>query len=211
MSDSRSQPADRWHNLAQRCGAPGEASAAVLQQLLTAYREPGRYYHTLDHVADLLETLRTYAPPNDLELLELAAWFHDVVYDPRASDNEERSAEMASTALRRLHLPSAVVERVAQLIRMTRDHRVKADDAAAHLFLDADLAILGAAPAKYKEYARAIRQEYAWVAEPDYRAGRRAVLQRFLERPRIFGTEALYQRREAAARRNLTEEIAELS
>jgi predicted metal-dependent HD superfamily phosphohydrolase len=94
---------------------------------------------------------------------------------------------------------------------MTRDHRADPSDTGALLLVDADLAILGAPPEMYKVYARAIRREYAWVPDADYRVGRRAVLQRFLDRPRIFGTESLYQERELAARRNLAAEIADQS
>jgi predicted metal-dependent HD superfamily phosphohydrolase len=200
--------ADAWNNLARRCRADDAASAAVFAELVAAYREPGRFYHDLRHVADMLAILRHHGAPVELEL---AAWFHDAVYESRALDNEDRSAVLATDALHRMGLAAEHIERVATLIRMTRDHRTDPDDADAQLLLDADLAILGATPEKYNEYAHAIRQEYAWVPEARYRGGRRAVLQRFLDRPRIFTTGALYQEREASARRNLSAEIAALS
>jgi predicted metal-dependent HD superfamily phosphohydrolase len=80
----------------------------------------------------------------------------------------------------------------------------------ARSLLDAEMAILGAPPEQYKDYACAIRLEYAWVSDADYRVGRRAVLERFPARPRIFRTETLFAEREAAARRNLAAEIAGL-
>jgi predicted metal-dependent HD superfamily phosphohydrolase len=213
MSDDqlRRHLAACWDDLARRIGANGEDAIAVLQELTAAYSEPGRHYHNLRHLAAMLDVLRRHGPMREPEHLELAAWFHDAVYDPHGKDNEERSAEFAADTLKRLGLAAPRIERVATLILMTRDHRVDAGDRDAQLLVDADLAILGAPPDDYKEYASAIRHEYAWVPEADYRAGRRAVLQQFLSRPRIFLTASLFAEREAAARRNLAGEIADLS
>jgi predicted metal-dependent HD superfamily phosphohydrolase len=210
--DLTSELATAWHDLMCRCGTTGPTAHDVFCALAAAYQEPGRFYHDLGHIAEILGTLASLrVPAREPELLDLAGWFHDVVYDSRAKDNEERSAVVATEALHRLGLPPDRIDRVAALIRMTRDHRADPADADAQRLLDADLAILGSPPEKYKEYARAIRREYAWVPEPDYRAGRRAVLRQFLGRPRIFATEELFGRLEDAARRNLAGEIAELS
>ncbi len=54
------------------------------------------------------------------------------------------------------------------------------------VLIDADLAILGASPANYQDYARKIRQEYAWVAVEDYRHGRTKILEKMLSRRRIY-------------------------
>jgi predicted metal-dependent HD superfamily phosphohydrolase len=203
---------ESWRDLARRCVFATPAAAELFGRLVAAYGEPARHYHNLRHVAEVLRVLRSHADQaHEAELLELAAWFHDVIYHPRAADNEERSAAFAADALRRLDMPQGRVERVAELVRMTRDHRADTADIEAQLLLDADLAILGAPPAAYKEYAEAIRREYAWVSDADYRAGRCAVLRRILERPRIYHTQPLFAEREATARGNLAAEIAELS
>ena len=199
-----------WDDLIARCGGAGAAGLFV--RLAGAYAETGRHYHDLRHIAHVLDILREHGQePCRLELLELAAWFHDVVYDPRARDNEERSAELAVQALSTLRLAAEDISRVAALIRMTCHHRAPPDDGDAQLLLDADLAILGAPAEQYNDYARAIRQEYAWVPDADYRAGRRTVLAGFLVRPAIFGTPQLHDLLEAPARRNLVLEIATLS
>jgi predicted metal-dependent HD superfamily phosphohydrolase len=206
----RTRMADRWHDLARRSGADLTAASDVLHSLLAAYSDPARFYHDLRHIAEVLDVLdAAIVPPPPT--LALAAWFHDVVYDSRRQDNEERSVAVAADALARMRVVAPSIDRVAALIRMTRHHQADLGDMDALLFLDADLAILGAPPERYKEYARAIRQEYAWVSDGDYRAGRCAVFQGFLDRPRIFATEAVFQERETAARRNLAEEIAALS
>src|SRR5262249_44897436 len=148
------------------------------------YGEPGRHYHTLEHVGAVLDTLDSLG--ESTPALLLAAWYHDAVYDSRAADNEERSADLARATLAALGAPADGAAETARLSLLTKPHRTAEDDVAGQRLLDADLAVLGAEPATYDRYAAAIRREYAWVPEADYRAGRRRVLEGFLARPRIY-------------------------
>src|SRR5260370_33672763 len=63
------------------------------EEICKHYAEPGRFYHTLDHVQNVLEIVESLGShgrnPN---AVKLAGWLHDLIYDSRASDNEERSA-----------------------------------------------------------------------------------------------------------------------
>jgi predicted metal-dependent HD superfamily phosphohydrolase len=181
-------------------------SAPSFADLAARYGERGRHYHTLDHiraVLDHIDALWPDAPP----ALRLAAWLHDVVYDSRAADNEERSADYARAVLPALGVPSDVIDETARLILLTRSHETDPDDRAGRTLLDADLAVLAADAPTYDAYAAAIRREYAWVPEPDYRAGRRRVLERFLVRSRIFLSMEMAEA-EPRARDNLRREIA---
>jgi predicted metal-dependent HD superfamily phosphohydrolase len=200
----------RWTGLLTALGcAPGPARAAFAD-LAARYAAPERYHHTLDHVHDVLDTAAALWGQGEPPALTLAAWLHDVVYDSRAADNEERSADYALALLRPLGVPAALLDEAARLILLTKGHRAEAGDRAGQVLLDADLAVLGADEAAYDRYAAAIRREYAWVPEGRYRAGRAAVLEGFLRRPRLYHTEAMHARAEAAARRNLTREVAAL-
>lgn len=182
----------------------------VLAEVLTAYAEPHRAYHNLDHLIAVLTTVdRLAAEADDIELVELAGWFHDVVYDPRAKDNEERSAAQATARLGQLGLPAARLERVAELILVTRRHNPGEGDSAAAVLCDADLAILAAEADAYEVYARRIRAEYAWVADEDFRAGRADVLRAFLKRDVIYHTRTM-KGNEPKARANLQRELDRL-
>ena len=75
---------------------------------------------------------------------------------------------------------------------------------------DADLAVLAADPATYTAYAIGVRAEYAHIDEAGWRTGRAAVLRAFLARPVLFHTAAMAGR-DAAARANLTAELASLA
>jgi len=137
-------------------------------------------------------------------------WFHDAIYDPRAADNELRSAALAREVLANASVSASRVDRIEQLILATRTHESDGSPDVA-LLLDLDLSVLGAAPDVYADYAVAIRQEYAWVPEADYRRARAAVLQRFLDRPTLFLTKPLQQLYETQARQNLLTEIKHLA
>jgi len=190
-------------------------SDPVRAELRRAYAAPERHYHGLRHIEALLGLAEQRASAiADRDAVDAAIWFHDAIYDTRRSDNEERSAELATARL------AGTAERdrialIAAMIRATAGHAVPAfaDAAAAQdcaLFLDMDLAILGSAPADFEAYEQAVRREYDWVSEPQWIAGRRAVLAGFLARPAIYATAAFRATHEAAARRNLAEAMARL-
>jgi len=198
----------RWRQLQVQVLAPAEQVESLGSDLITAYSAPERHYHTLDHLEAMFDTLaRVALPEASLSTVQLAVWFHDAVYDSRAGDNEERSAALAREALALLGWSPQVREETARLILLTTTHQTTPDDLAGQLLLDADLAILGADWQRYNDYANQIRQEYAWVAEDAYRAGRAAVLRRFLQRSRLFWTDTNYQQFEDLARSNLQREL----
>ncbi len=196
----------KWHDLLRSWAVAPSLADPAFEEVRELYAGPGRFYHTFDHVETVLETvesLGSYA--RNLNAVKLAAWLHDVIYDSRASDNEERSADYAERLCEKLSIPEGRL--IAALIRKTKTHDA-GGDADAHVLLDADLAILGANEPAYRAYSERIRQEYAWVPEPDYRTGRRRVLQSFLSRPRIYH---LLRPLEEPARRNIAAEIAQLA
>lgn len=198
----------RWHASCQALGLRQDLTLA--EALLAAWSEPQRHYHTLQHLDECLTALAQWRHlAGEPELLALALWFHDAVYDPRAHDNEARSADWARSALPALGLPEQACERVARLVLATRDH--VASDPDMGLLLDLDLAILAAKPQRFAAYERQIREEYAFVPEADFRAGRRRILQGFLARERLFVTEALHAAWDGTARANLRQACAALA
>ncbi|NVO33178.1 HD domain-containing protein [Hymenobacter lapidiphilus] len=199
----------RWNALVNPLMPDAARCNSTYQQLSAAYSGSGRYYHDLRHVQALLDTVDEYAGMVvDREVVELAVWFHDAVYNYLSSENEALSAELARQFLAHSTLSAERQARVAYLIECTTRH------AAAHapapdldFFLDADLRVLGAEPADYAEYAQQIRQEYRLVPAVLYRRGRRKVLEQLLAAPALYRTAAFHDRFEAAARRNLRAEL----
>jgi predicted metal-dependent HD superfamily phosphohydrolase len=204
----------RWRGLCDRLGLDADAAAPTLVELVHAYSEQARRYHSLDHIAALLLLLDQHSEGLiDRCAVELAIFFHDAVYVPTRSDNEARSAALARDRLTALGLPNELVARVADLVLATRHGSEQAEpphDADTALLLDLDLSILAADRSAYAAYARAIRSEYAAFPDEVYRSGRRRVLGQFLGRSRIYETERLHELWDAAARANLAWEIADL-
>jgi predicted metal-dependent HD superfamily phosphohydrolase len=198
---------DGWMRLAARLGCSGDKAKNVFESLAIRYSEPGRHYHNLDHVRHVLNTAAILCDGPIEAVLELAIWFHDAVYDPRAKDNEEKSAVLAIKDLNSLAVGDERCSEVARLVRLTQTHLTTFGDRLGQILLDADLAILGADSATYECYAAAIRREFAWVPEVAYRRGRQAVLAQFLKRPQLYFSSWLHPQIEAQARHNLRCEI----
>ncbi|MEV0665215.1 HD domain-containing protein [Actinomadura luteofluorescens] len=193
---------DRWAALS------GPHTRHIGTELDRRYGEPHRRYHTRAHltaVLDLVDELAGYA--EDPDAVRIAAWFHDAVYDPERADNEERSARLAARMLADTDLPEAVVARVVRLVELTATHAPDEGDRDGQVLCDADLAVLGAEPEDYAAYAAAVREEYAFVPDEFFRAGRAEVLGGLLALPRLFHTPAARERFEERARANMRTEL----
>lgn len=199
---------ERWMKLAIQYGAHPAVAEKLFETIARAYSEAGRHYHTLGHIESLLDLiLRHQMDAEEQTALSFAAWFHDVIYDTRRTDNEERSADFAANVLHALMVPERVAKRTAFLIARTKGHEPVPDDPNAQFFIDADLAILGAEPEEYRRYSEGIRQEYIWVDDARYRDARRTVLRNFLERERLYLTPWMFELCERQAQENLRGEI----
>jgi predicted metal-dependent HD superfamily phosphohydrolase len=204
--------AELWDRLMDSLGvAEKKRRMHAFAQLVASYSESHRYWHNLDHVESLLAHVKLpqHHLNDDLASVELAVWYHDAVYDPRSTENEIRSAQVAMDSLRELKINEDRIARVCALVLMTKDHQAPQDDRAAQIFLDADMSILGTNPILYAEYADDIRKEYAWVPDKEYCLGRREVLRDFSKRSAIFQTE-WFKQWESAVRTNLAAEIARI-
>jgi predicted metal-dependent HD superfamily phosphohydrolase len=197
---------ERWLKLAAEIHWQSD-TAAVWTALHTHYTEPGRAYHNLTHIhACLTELDAAPVPAQDRSALELALWFHDVIYDAKAKDNEAMSSKLFQSFAAEAKLNPALVADVARLILITKHDKptVAADE---QWIVDIDLSILGSDPIAFARYEEQIRLEYAWVPQADFCKGRAAVLEHFQQRERLYTTPYFFQRYEAKARTNLAAAI----
>ncbi|MFF3451105.1 hypothetical protein ACFYXJ_28630 [Streptomyces sp. NPDC002667] len=196
-------------------GAPGPGPGPYGANLLDRWAEPRRRYHTTDHllaVLDRVDVLESHGErAADPAAVRLAAWFHDAVYLPDRSENEERSARLAERALAELGVAPGRTAEVARLVRLTVTHDPADDDTDGAVLCDADLAILASPPAAYAAYTAAVREEYAFVPDDAFRQGRAAVLRQLLDLPRLFRTSYGTRTWTASAHRNMEAELAGLT
>jgi len=170
-----------------------------------------RAYHNATHIADCLLQLDAAGniARNPSEV-EMALWFHDAVYDSRAADNEEKSAAWAARELIAGGVGAASAALVTELVLATR-HDAVAETEDAQVVADIDLSILGREPAVFDAYDQAIRTEYQWVPEWEYREARARILSGFLNRRFLYQTEYFRERYERQARKNLERTIVRIS
>jgi predicted metal-dependent HD superfamily phosphohydrolase len=200
-----------WLDLLGRLGAREDEALRLFGRVADAYSAPARRHHGLRHVEEVLEALRSYpGPVTDRGALVAAAWFHDIVCDPAAADNEERSAESAARELRALGVAEGTALAVRDLVMATKPGAAANPTGDAAVLVDTDMAVLGADESRYDEYARAIRGEYAFVPSAAYGERRVAFLRTLLERERMFNTSRFRERLEARARANVAREIERL-
>lgn len=175
--------------------------------IVSAYASRAGGYHDLAHLRHVIELASMH-----LSLFErpcescLALFYHDVIYEPKRSDNEQRSADTAASAMRKAGTGSEPIARVCDLIMATR-HEAVAEGHDARIVVDIDLSILGADEDAYRDYVRGVRKEYAHVPGFLFKRGRRALMQSFLERESIYQTETFRERFEEKARKNIDREL----
>lgn len=190
---------------------PLPGARALGAQIVASYAHPERRYHDGRHLAEVLERIHELAAAGedfDKMSVLLAAWFHDSVYDAQP-DAERRSAAWAAEALPTL-VDDGVVDEVVRLVLVTEHHRPDPGDRNGCALSDADLAILASDADRYAEYAASVREEWAHVPDADFAAGRSAILRELLAAPYLFQTGHARSSWEAAARANVTAELARL-
>ena len=180
--------------------------ASLWREIEKRYSSHGRYYHTLEHLDHLAYTLLPFTDRfTNWDTVIFAIAYHDIVYNPIRSDNEERSSRFAAKALDLMGVEVRHIKRCQELIIATKAH--EAADLETNLFTDADLSVLGADPSLYDLYSENVRKEYGIFPALVYNPGRKKVLKHFLSMESIFKTPEFQELFEIQARRNLEREL----
>jgi predicted metal-dependent HD superfamily phosphohydrolase len=196
---------ERWERLMTAFGASGNAETYA--DLIAAYSEPHRHYHTAAHIDDCLAQLdQSQSVADAPHEVELALWFHDAVYKPTSSGNESESSEWAMRLLRSIGAPEGQQRRISAFIFATK-HDAEPERGDASVVVDIDLSILGRNIRDYDLFEERVRREYKWVPGGLYRRKRIEVLESFLKRRTIYTTQHFYGLYEIAARHNLERAI----
>lgn len=181
----------RWHAL---CNLAGITSQDIIENtwisIAARYTETHRFYHTLEHIRALLDQIKAEGPYrssiNNIVVVELSVFFHDIIYDPKSSTNEEDSVVLFRDLLGS-HLTPAVVTAVEAFILATKTHKLPSTNDTTSdqvsdlkLFLDLDMEVLSRPRSQYQQYASEIRSEYIHVNEEVYCQRRAAFLRKTL-------------------------------
>lgn len=198
----------RWESLWERLDLVPRMG--LFETAISRWTEPHRSYHTPQHLLECLKVhahLAKYSP--QANIVELALWYHDIIYNVSQHDNEERSADLACATFTKSGGSPIMAEELRQIVLATSHrHPVKSIEAA--ITVDADLAILGAPKDRFDEYEQQVRNEYAQIEDRHFAAGRIKALSPFLSRKQIFRTPLMRSLLETRAQANLTRSVRAL-
>gem|GEM_PF-5373117 len=189
-----------------------DASANAFDIVLTAYRKPGRYYHTIEHgmeVAEAALRLSGQLDERDAFTVSVAAWAHDAHYVRGESDNEEKSAAVAQQVARTLGGDREQVERVASLV-LASSHKGHARGTLEQIMCDADLSVFGKPWSGYTADVLNIRTELDIVDPDEWRSTRLNMIDYFDSRRPLYYLSPSVELWETAAIANRARERAEL-
>lgn len=194
-------------------------SAALVAELKKKHEEPHRFYHTWEHIVELLGNLfervaATNLPQEQAAVLAAAVLFHDSVYEVKKTyyrDNEIHSAEYARRALSSRGVASSRVEEIYNLVRDTA-HATgeKPTDYLSMILHDLDMSILAAAPERYALYVSDIMREFGIYPGREFAKARAGLLRAWIADDNLFVTEYGREKFLEAARANMREELAQL-
>ena len=202
--------AKKWEQLSKKLQIPDDSSSAIYIQIKQKYGQDNRKYHNLSHIYSMLRLAeKEQEQTEEPDHLELAIWFHDVIYQPVRKDNEQKSADFAKEILAD-YCSTAQLELLEKMILSTKKHEPLTDFPDVLWLLDFDLAVLAADSTVYDQYSQAIRQEYNIFPNLIYKPGRKKVLQHFLNMTSIYYTEKFRVQYDHLAQANLRRELAEL-
>jgi predicted metal-dependent HD superfamily phosphohydrolase len=175
------------------------------------YSGKKRYYHTLDHLDKvLLQLTVTKDEIQNWKAILFTLYYHDIIYNPLKTNNEEKSAELAEKRMRQISVPADITELCKNQILATKSH-LKSIDNDTNYFTDADLSVLGQTWEVYSQYFKNIRKEYSIYPDFVYNPGRKKVLNHFLSMNRIYKTGYFFNNFEIQAKINLQRESELLS
>jgi len=146
------------------------AKLGLGMEILNPYREPHRFYHTVEHLDDLCDQLEKKGF-GDNDALLLATVFHDIIYDPRSATNEEDSVRYFNNTFNGDQL---LKDEVTGIILDTKTHKPNSE--LSHIFCQADLNILNQPFDKLLKYEQQIFKEFQFVDYAVYKEKRVEVL-----------------------------------
>jgi predicted metal-dependent HD superfamily phosphohydrolase len=195
----------RFTSLWKRSQSGGGSNADaddVFQELHGLYSEPGRFYHTPEHIEHCLRQLDQAASHlDDPDSVEIAIWFHDLIYDTRASDNEQRSADRF-LELAGKSMDSSFKSKVHDLIMVTV-HPGLPQTSDQQFMVDIDLSSFGLPWEDFVRDSDAVRGEFPHLADTEFFPRHRAFVKSLLSRPNFYFTDFFRSRLEKRARSNI--------
>jgi len=141
----------------------------------------------------------------DADAIEMALWFHDVEYDPVATDNELKSAERFKRVAVG-NMDPDLVEQIHRLIISTI-HKVLPQALDEQYVVDIDLSGFGLPWHEFVKDSLNVRNEFPGLTDYAFAKNNGGFLKCLLNRPSVYSTAFYKQRYEHKARENMERQI----
>jgi len=166
-----------------------EFSDWTWDKIVDKWNEPHRFYHNVEHLNFLIEQIDILHRINSISKIEfnkliIAAYFHDIVYDPKLNNNEEESVKIFLEECEDNDSLNEHSKKEICKIIMDTKYRIEPKDKLSKIFWEMDNSVLTFPINKLIEVEHKIFQEYQWVDYRKYRLGRIQFLESCLG---IFG------------------------
>lgn len=145
-----------------------------IKNLEHQWADPVRYYHTKEHLNQIIQDIQKNIWFSTLQAHEkvallLAAFFHDAIYDPQRKDNEEKSKAYFLHACKFGDSPTQKL--ILDLIEVTK-YRKRPVNRLQQIFWDADNAIFKKSYPVLVNYEKQIRKEFIHIPKEKYKIAR---------------------------------------
>ena len=182
--------------------------------LLDRYMTFPRSYHSLHHIGYLWQLNMFMCFDNDIifsdneqQKLARAIAYHDCVYNPESTTNEEDSAKVYIDQFQEDWVSNAIIQSKTHFAR--RDISTSWD-VLTEWFIGLDLASLAAPWNLFRANSLMIRSEYYHLSESEWKLGRKSFLQTALASRPIYQHSLFERYFEDRAINNLEQDLAEL-
>lgn len=145
-------------------------SEEIVNDILSKWNEPHRYYHNIDHLNYLLNRISSINDLSDIDkdILIISSYFHDIVYNPKKSNNEEKSIELLNEYTQ---IPLDIRNKCSLIIKDTSSSEIPTDELS-KLFWILDREIINTDIGDLIDYEHKIFKEYQFVPYDIYKKKR---------------------------------------
>jgi len=176
-----------------------------LYDIVVSQYTKNRYYHDMSHIDRLLNYIDDFdVNMKERTMLEIAVWFHDIVYVPQIKYNEELSTDMCDVFTNGISLDKRYIDIITNLILVTK-HDDTVITQLEKIMVDLDLKDLG--DPIYWSIGNLVRKEFEHLSEEEWKKGRVIFLKKMIQKDYIFMTKEYRTICEKESRINLQKEI----
>jgi predicted metal-dependent HD superfamily phosphohydrolase len=145
----------------------------TLSDVISKYSEPHRFWHTVEHLYKLLDGINELYEnkkinQTDFNYLNISTIFHDIVYDTRKNDNEEKSVKYMLSKYN--NIINDDVKIIIDIILSTKTHI--SNNKLCQKFIKLDTQILDSQFIDMLDWENKIYEEYKWVGLKIYKKKR---------------------------------------